>query len=82
MRLQEFDMNPENMQMIQQDFIEMRRTFNASADDLHIMLILSRMLGIIQGKKALDAQSWNQAKSMEAERRKRIDALPKLQTST
>lgn len=71
-------MNPENMKMIQEDFIEMRRTFNATADDLHMMLILSRMLGIIHGKSALDADSWNQAKSMESERRKRIDALPKL----
>lgn len=47
MRLSDFDMNPENMKMIQEDFIEMRRSFNATADDLHMMLILSRMLGII-----------------------------------
>lgn len=60
MRLQEFDMNPDNVKMIQEDFLEMRRSFNASADDLHMMLILSRMLGIIQGKTTLDAQSWNQ----------------------
>lgn len=78
MRLQQFDMNPVNMKMIQEDFIEMRRTFNATADDLHMMLILSRMLGIIHGKTALDAESWSQAKLMEAERRKRIDALPKV----
>lgn len=81
MRLQDFDMNPENMKMIQEDFIEMRRSFNASADDLHMMLILSRMLGIIQGKKSLDAQPWNQAKMMEAERRKRIEVLPKPKVS-
>ncbi|XP_031627150.1 mini-chromosome maintenance complex-binding protein [Contarinia nasturtii] len=81
MRLQEFDMNPENTEMIQEDFIEMRRTFNASADDLHMMMILSRMLGIIQGKKMLDAQSWNQAKTMESERRKRVEALPKMKKS-
>lgn len=74
MRLQDFDMNPKNMQMIQDDFIEMRRSFNASANDLHTMLILSRMLGIIQGKKVLDGESWNQAKAMETERRKRIEA--------
>lgn len=80
MRLQEFDMNPQNMQMIQEDFIEMRRSFNASADDLHMMLILSRMLGIIQGKKILDTESWNRAKAMEAERRRRIEALPKVNT--
>lgn len=81
MRLQDFDMNPENMKMIQEDFVEMRRSFNASADDLHMMLILSRMLGIIQGKKTLDAESWNQAKLMEAERRKRVELLPKTKIS-
>lgn len=79
MRLKDFDMNPENKEMIQEDFIEMRRSFNASADDLHMMLILSRMLGIIHGRKTLDAESWNRAKIMEAERRKRIETLPKLQ---
>lgn len=83
MRLADFDMNPENMQMIQEDFIEMRRSFNATADDLHTMLILSRMLGIIRGKKILDTESWNQAKMMETERRKRIESLPKsVQKST
>lgn len=46
------------------------------ADDLHIMMVLSRLLGIIQGKKMLDAESWNQAKAMETERRQRINAIP------
>lgn len=77
LRLKEFDMNPENMTMIQNDFVEMRKTFSATADDLHSMLILSRMLGIIQNKTILDADSWNQAKQMEEERRRRIDLLSK-----
>lgn len=77
MRLQEFDMNPEHMHQIQTDFIEMRRSFNATADDLHIMLVLSRLLGIIHGKKMLDTESWNQAKTMETERRERINAISK-----
>lgn len=76
MRLKEFDMNPEHMQQIQTDFIEMRRSFNATADDLHIMLVLSRLLGIIQGRKMLDAESWEQAKAMETERRQRVNAIP------
>lgn len=77
MRLKEFDMNPEHMDQIQTDFVEMRRSFNATADDLHIMMVLSRLLGIIQGKKMLDADSWNQAKVMETERRQRINAISK-----
>lgn len=75
MRLKEFDMNPAHMEQIQTDFIEMRRAFNATADDLHIMMVLSRLLGIIQGRKMLDAESWNQAKAMETERRQRINEI-------
>lgn len=77
MRLRDFDMNPQNMKMIQDDFISMRQDFNATAEDLHIMLIISRLLGLLQGKTTLDEESWNRAKSMESERRKRVDALPK-----
>lgn len=75
MRLQEFDMHPENPQMIQEEFIEMRRLHDASADDLHTLIILSRMMGILHGKKRLDTYSWNLAKLMENERRKRIQDL-------
>lgn len=77
MRLKEFDMSPENMSMIQNDFVEMRKSFNATAEDLHSMLILSRMLGIIGSKTTLDAECWSRAKQMEEERRKRISSLPK-----
>lgn len=77
MRLKEFDMNPEHMNQIQTDFLEMRRAFNATADDLHIMLVLSRLLGIIQGNQMLDAKSWDQAKAMENERRDRIKLFSK-----
>lgn len=77
MRLQDFDMNAEHMEQIQTDFLEMRRSFNATADDLHVMLVLSRLLGIIQGKNMLDADAWNQAKAMETERRDRIKTIAK-----
>lgn len=75
LRLQQFDMKPQIMDLIQNDFVEMRRSFNANADDLHTMLILSRMLGIIQSKSVLDAECWTQAKQLEQERRRRINAL-------
>lgn len=76
MRLKEFGMNPENMQMIQDYFVEMRRKHNASADDLHSMLVLSRLMGILQGKNTLDEESWNRSKAMEEERRARLSNLP------
>lgn len=77
LRLQDFDMNPQDKEMIQKDFIEMRRSFNANADDLHSMLILSRLLGIINGKTTLDKECWSQAKQMDQERRHRISNLQK-----
>lgn len=77
LRLQDFDMNPSDKSMIQNDFVEMRRSFNANADDLHSMMILSRMMGLIQGKTALDKECWSQAKHMEQERRQRINNLSK-----
>lgn len=80
MRLNEFDMDPESMQMIQDDFLEMRRGFNASAADLHLMLIVSRMLGILNGKSVLDAESWQRAKTMEYERRTRVEITNKNNT--
>lgn len=77
LRLQDFDMDPQDKDMIQTDFVEMRRNFNANADDLHSLLILSRMLGIIQGKTNLDKECWSQAKQMEQDRRHRINNLSK-----
>lgn len=63
-------------QLIQEDFVAMRREFNATADDLHSMLVLSRMLGIVRGKNSLDEETWIEAKRLEGERRKRVNAIP------
>lgn len=77
LRLQAFDMSPVDTKMVENSFVEMRKDFNATADDLHSMLILSRMLGIIANKPALDAESWDRATEMESERRKRVNLLAK-----
>lgn len=53
----------------------MRRDFNATADDLHSLLILSRMIGILRGKSTLDADAWHEAKQLESDRRERIKLL-------
>lgn len=63
--------------MIQNDFVAMRKEYNASAEDLHALLILSRMVGKLQGKPILDAQAWNEAKRMEEDRRRRVSLLPR-----
>lgn len=63
--------------MIQEDFVAMRKDYNASADDLHTMLIVSRMLGILKGRINLDSASWNAAKQLEQIRRDRVNVIPK-----
>lgn len=73
-----FSMNPDDTEMIQNDFVEMRKANSVTnADDLHSLLVLSRLLAIARGKKVLDKESWELAKDMEAKRRQRIADLPK-----
>lgn len=73
-----FDMNTEQSEMIQTDFVEMRRNnIVKNADDLHLLLVLSRLLAIARGKTLLDKESWELAKEMELKRRQRIHELPK-----
>lgn len=64
--------------MIQQDFVDMRRAnVKSNADDLHGLLVLSRLLGISRGKESLDKETWHLATEYESKRRQRLQALPK-----
>ncbi|XP_013110369.2 mini-chromosome maintenance complex-binding protein [Stomoxys calcitrans] len=73
-----FALNPDDTEMIQNDFVEMRKSDSVtSADDLHSLLVLSRLLAIARGKEVLDKESWELAKEMEVKRRHRLAALPK-----
>lgn len=59
--------------MIQTDFVEMRRIDNkVGAEDLHSLLVLSRLLGLCNGRSGLDADMWHRAKSLEKQRMRRI----------
>lgn len=62
--------------MIQTDFVEMRRIDNkVGAADLHSLLVLSRLLGLWNGRSSLDADMWQRAKALEQQRKERI-AIP------
>lgn len=79
----DFTMNPGDTEMIQNDFVEMRKTNSVtSADDLHSLLVLSRLLAIARGKNVLDKESWELAKEMESKRRQRLSELPKSKLKT
>lgn len=73
-----FNVSEEHTEMIQQDFVDMRKAnVKSNADDLHGLLVLSRLLGIARGKDTLDKEIWQLATEFEAKRRQRIQSLPK-----
>jgi len=73
-RLQSFDINDEEIRMIESDFVKMRESSNKfQVEHLHLLLVLSRLLGISKGLTRLDAHSWETAKRLELERMNRME---------
>ncbi|XP_060666075.1 mini-chromosome maintenance complex-binding protein [Drosophila nasuta] len=77
-RTSEFSVSEELTETIQQYFVDMRKAnVKSNADDLHGLLVLSRLLGISRGKVALDKETWHLATEYESKRRQRLQSLPK-----
>lgn len=77
-KVQEFAMMDEESKMIQDDFVEMRKeNKNIGPEQLHNLLVLSRLIGIGRGQNALNKESWLKAKDMEMQRVERLSQLPK-----
>lgn len=77
-RTTQFSVNEDLAEIIQQEFVDMRKAnVKSNADDLHGLLVLSRLLGIARGKEVLDKESWNLATEYESKRRQRLQSLPK-----
>ncbi|XP_017111390.1 mini-chromosome maintenance complex-binding protein [Drosophila elegans] len=82
-RISSFSVSEEHTEMIQQDFVDMRKAnVKSNADDLHGLLVLSRLLGIARGKESLDNETWQLATEFEAKRRQRLQSLPKSAAQT
>lgn len=66
----------DRLQFVQDDFIEMRSKCDPSepvtADDLHRLLVVARLVGLTRGRATLDRQCWDIAKGMEEQRRRRL----------
>ena len=73
MKIQKFNMNSEDPEMIEKDFVNMRKECDMNAEDLHGLLVLSRLLGLTKGKTMLDRESWELAKDLEHERKIRLE---------
>ncbi|XP_063382766.1 mini-chromosome maintenance complex-binding protein [Cydia fagiglandana] len=61
----------EDLKFVEDDFIEMRRNSTTeapvTADDLHRLLVLARLVSLSRGHDTLNKQCWDTAKAMEAE---------------
>ncbi|XP_070498639.1 mini-chromosome maintenance complex-binding protein [Chironomus tepperi] len=73
-RLQSFDINDDEIKMIESDFAKMREhNSNVQVQQLHLLLVLSRLIGISKGLQRLDVDSWETAKRLELERMDRME---------
>lgn len=76
-RLADFNLGDSMMEAVQKDFIESRapgREKPMSTEDFHLLLVLSRLLALSYGQKELTNEVWQQAKSMETDRKIRLAA--------
>lgn len=72
-RVETFDIGDEETKMIEKDFVKIREEgANFQVEDLHLLLVLSRLIGISRGLKKLDSSSWETAKQLEVERNLRL----------
>ncbi|KAJ0178498.1 hypothetical protein K1T71_006321 [Dendrolimus kikuchii] len=66
----------EDLQFVEEDFIEMRSKSDSenpvTADDLHRLLVLARLVSLSRGFDTLNKECWDITKKMEAERLQRL----------
>lgn len=69
-RINEFHIPSSVQQQIQKDFVEMRQmdSKNVTADSLHSLLTLSRLMSISRGDRELKLETWDTVMRMEAAR--------------
>lgn len=67
-----FEIEEEETKMIEKDFAKMREDANLQVDELHCLMVVSRLIGISEGKAKLDESAWNTAKGLEIERLSRF----------
>lgn len=64
------------LQFVEEDFIEMRSKSDddnpVTADDLHRLLVLARLVSLSRGLDTLNKECWDITKRMEAERLRRV----------
>lgn len=71
-RLTKYDISENVEELVQDEFVKMRQKSAITADDLHNLLVLARLLCISEGKSTLDEECWKKACKLEEERKARI----------
>ncbi|XP_047208343.1 mini-chromosome maintenance complex-binding protein isoform X1 [Girardinichthys multiradiatus] len=74
-RLLDYSISEEVTKAVEDDFVDMRKDDpqSISADDLHRMLVVSRLLSLSLGQTSLSRDSWLRAKNIEMLRRSRME---------
>lgn len=78
-RFMPFEVSEETQHAVENDFVEERRAHGhaaMTANDLHSMLVLGRLMSLSLGHKTLTANTWQRVKQMEKERKERVAHLP------
>lgn len=76
-RLAEYSLSPEMQRVLQDDFVKSRQQNqnNMTAEDFHLLLLLSRLMSLSCGQTSLTPELWSRVKQMEAERRARLVSI-------
>lgn len=74
-RLLDYSISDEVTKSVEDDFVDMRKDDpqSISAEDLHRMLVVARLLSLSLGQTSLSRDSWLRAKHIEMLRRSRIE---------
>lgn len=74
-RLLDYNISDEVTKSVEDDFVDMRKDDpqSISAEDLHRMLVVARLLSLSQGQTSLSRDSWLRAKHIEMLRRSRME---------
>ncbi|XP_014894976.1 mini-chromosome maintenance complex-binding protein [Poecilia latipinna] len=74
-RLLDYSISDEVTKAVEDDFVDMRKDDpqSISADDLHRMLVVARLLSLSLGQTSLTRDSWLRAKHIEMLRRSRME---------
>nr|XP_033796550.1 mini-chromosome maintenance complex-binding protein isoform X2 [Geotrypetes seraphini] len=73
-RLLDYSISDEVTKAVEEDFVEMRKNDpqSISADDLHRMLVVARLLSLSVGQTTLSRERWLRAKQLEDLRKTRL----------